>query len=107
MADDYAASTATTGVVAVNGSISGTIETSGDADWLAITLTAGHTYQFKSEGPGTGQGSLGNPVLVLHDSVAGGHRASHTPQHPARLIILKPAGMSPAISAPTKSAQQT
>ena len=68
MADDYAASTATTGVVAVNGSTSGTIETSNDADWFGVTLTAGHTYQFKSEGASTGQGTLKSPYVVLHDN---------------------------------------
>jgi hypothetical protein len=68
MVDDYAASTATTGVIAVNGSTSGTIETSNDRDWFAVTLTAGHTYQFKSEGASTGQGTLGYPDLALHDN---------------------------------------
>ncbi len=45
-ADDYAATTATTGAVAVGGSSAGTVETAGDADWFAVTLTAGATYRF-------------------------------------------------------------
>jgi VCBS repeat-containing protein len=65
--DDYAASTATTGVVAVNGSTTGTIETTGDQDWFAVTLTAGETYQFKAEGWSTGQGTLLQPYLRLLD----------------------------------------
>ena len=65
--DDYAASTATTGVVAVGGSTPGTIETSNDQDWFAVTLTAGETYQFKSEGAHSGQGSLNDPFLQLLD----------------------------------------
>src|SRR5258705_358380 len=65
--DDYAASTATTGVVAVNGSTTGTIETSLDQDWFAITLTAGETYQFKSQGMSSGQGTLPSSFLQLLD----------------------------------------
>jgi hypothetical protein len=65
MADDYAASTATTGVVPVGGSATGNIETSGDADWFAVTLDAGTTYRFDLEGSATGQGTLAFPVLQL------------------------------------------
>ena len=66
--DDYAASTATTGVVVINGSATGNVETSNDQDWFAVTLTAGETYQFKAEGASTGQGTLQSPRLELHDS---------------------------------------
>ena len=69
MADDYAASTATTGSVAVGGSTTGNIETTGDADWFAITLTAGATYQFDLQGSATGQGTLQAPTLQLRDGV--------------------------------------
>jgi hypothetical protein len=48
--DDYPASTASTGVVSIGGSITGHIETSQDTDWLAVTLTAGRTYQFDLAG---------------------------------------------------------
>lgn len=56
IADDYLASAATTGTVAVGGSATGTIETTGDADWFKVTLTAGTTCEFKLEGSDTGQG---------------------------------------------------
>lgn len=72
MADDYAASTATTGTVAIGGSTTGNIETTGDADWFKVTLTAGETYQFKLEGSDTGQGTLQSPYLELRDG-AGNH----------------------------------
>jgi len=36
--DDFAATTATSGVVAARGRVVGQIETVGDADWFAITL---------------------------------------------------------------------
>jgi len=44
--DIYAASTATTGALAVGNSVTSNIDTMTDADWLRITLTAGRTYQF-------------------------------------------------------------
>src|SRR6516165_9367830 len=59
--------TATTGVVAVNGSTTGDIETTNEHDWFAVTLTAGHTYQFKVDGAATGQGSLNDPNVQLFD----------------------------------------
>ncbi|MGB9366501.1 MAG: hypothetical protein WCE79_10860, partial [Xanthobacteraceae bacterium] len=67
MADDYAASTATTGVVPVGGSATGNIETTGDADWFAVTLVAGTTYRLDLEGSNTGQGTLQFPSLQLRD----------------------------------------
>src|SRR5262249_8248168 len=45
----------------------GNIETTNDQDWFAVTLTAGHTYQFKSQGAQSGQGSLNSPVVQLFD----------------------------------------
>jgi hypothetical protein len=53
MAEDYAASIATTGAVAIGGSTTGNIETTGDADWFAITLTAGISYRFDLQGSAT------------------------------------------------------
>jgi hypothetical protein len=65
MTDDYAGSTATTGVVPIGGLTTGNIETSGDADWFAVTLTAGVTYQFDFLGIGT----LTSPIWYLMNSV--------------------------------------
>jgi hypothetical protein len=65
--DDFPASTATTGMVAVGGSTRGNIETAGDADWFRVTLTSGKSYQFACEGSDTGQGTLHHPVLRLMD----------------------------------------
>ena len=48
--DDYPATTATTGVVAVDGSVRGEIEKPGDRDWFAVTLEAGKTYQIDLKG---------------------------------------------------------
>ena len=45
--DDYTADTTTTGTLAVGGTASGIIGTSGDVDWFAATLTAGESYVFE------------------------------------------------------------
>src|SRR5437764_489730 len=66
--DDYPDSTATTWVVGVGGSITGTIESTGDHDWFRVTLTAGQLYQFDLEASATGQGTLPNPFLELLSS---------------------------------------
>lgn len=67
--DDYPASTATTGKVAIGGSTTGIIERTGDADWFKVTLASGKTYRFLLEGSDTGQGTLQYPVLRLLDGV--------------------------------------
>jgi Ca2+-binding RTX toxin-like protein len=67
MSDDYAGNTSTTGVVTAGGSTTGNLETFGDADWFAITLTAGQTYTFDLEGAATGQGTLFDPFLILRN----------------------------------------
>ena len=41
--DEYAADTSTAGTVVLGQSISGTLQTAGDEDWIAITLTDGET----------------------------------------------------------------
>ena len=49
VADDYAADSATTGTVAVGGSVAGYIEPPGDEDWFAVELVAGKIYRFDLE----------------------------------------------------------
>src|SRR5437763_1866854 len=65
MADDYAASTATTGELTVGGSVTSSIDTTSDDDWLRITLTAGRTYQFDLAGSAT----ITEPYLHVMNSV--------------------------------------
>jgi len=63
--DDYPWSTATTGVVTVNGNaVSGTVNTPGDADLFKVTLTAGLTYTFDLT---RSTGGLSDPYLILYD----------------------------------------
>ena len=49
VADDYAADPATTGTVAVGGSVAGYIEPPGDEDWFAVELVADKTYRIDLE----------------------------------------------------------
>ena len=56
--DDFATGTGTAGVVLVDGSVTGEIETAGDHDWFAVDLTAGTTYQIDLKGLSTGDGTL-------------------------------------------------
>ena len=66
--DDYTASPATTGFVPVGGTTTGSIETTGDVDWIKVTLVAGTTYQFDVYGLGSGDGTLAASVFGLRDS---------------------------------------
>ncbi|MBF0627158.1 MAG: Ig-like domain-containing protein [Magnetococcales bacterium] len=64
--DDQLATTQTTGLLALNTPATGTIEYSGDHDWLKITLTAGITYHFSAVGA-EGENGLADPNLVLYN----------------------------------------
>ena len=63
MPDDFTATTATTGTVAVDGSVTGEIESRGDQDWFAVTLEAGTRYRIDLEGAPTRAGTLRDPYL--------------------------------------------
>ena len=77
--DDYAAEPdpATTGTVAVGGSVEGSIEPPGDEDWFAVELEAGKPYRFDLKGSRTNDGTLHDPYLRgIYD--AGGERIADT-----------------------------
>ncbi len=65
IADDFVNNPATTQVLAVGGTVNGTIEVAGDTDWVRVNLTGGVSYAFSEEGSPTGQGTLANPLLRL------------------------------------------
>ncbi|HEY8616155.1 pre-peptidase C-terminal domain-containing protein [Phenylobacterium sp.] len=69
--DDYAASTSTSGVVAVGAAVTGVIEAAGDTDWFRVSLVAGRSYRFDLEGAATGRGTLADPVLEVRSSTGG------------------------------------
>ena len=62
--DDFAATASTTGAVALNGSSTGNIETSGDQDWFAVSLTAGQNYRFDLRGAPTSNGTLSDTLIA-------------------------------------------
>ena len=67
--DDYVASVATTGTVAVGGSVTGEIETRGDHDWFSVELEAGKAYVIHVKGADTKDGTLPDPQLIgVYDS---------------------------------------
>ncbi len=67
--DDFAATTSTTGAVALNGSSTGNIETSGDQDWFAVAMTAGQNYRFDLRGAPTSNGTLADTFITgIHNS---------------------------------------
>ena len=63
--DFVAGSIATTATLAVAGTTNGNIDSSGDRDYYAITLTAGETYIFRTAG--TTATTTTNTVLTLRD----------------------------------------
>ncbi|WP_136415215.1 pre-peptidase C-terminal domain-containing protein [Herbaspirillum sp. ST 5-3] len=60
---DIAANTTTTGSVSVGGSVSGTIDSSSDADWYGVTLTAGNIYTIRLQGSHSDNGTLSDPLI--------------------------------------------
>ncbi|MEO1681300.1 MAG: S8 family serine peptidase [Pseudomonadota bacterium] len=65
--DDFAGDTSTTGTVNVGRSATGDLETASDADWFAVRLNAGNTYEFAVEGVDGGGGTLADPFAGLYD----------------------------------------
>ena len=64
---DAAASTDTAYTMSVEDTFSGSLDSAGDRDWVAISLTAGDTYLISVAGSGGGT-TLFDPYLRLYDS---------------------------------------
>lgn len=61
---------ATTGVVAVGGTVANTINSAFDEDWFAVNLVAGTTYAINLRGESSGNGTLIDPRIVgIYNSV--------------------------------------
>lgn len=65
---DAAMDTSTIYSMMVGDTFSGTVESGGDRDWVAITLTAGEIYDIDLFGSPSGRGTLGDPVMAVYDS---------------------------------------
>jgi serralysin len=63
---DIAGDTSTTATITVGGSLTSELETVGDTDWVAITLTAGQTIDISLFGSGTNP--VGDTYLRVRDS---------------------------------------
>ena len=67
--DDYTAGTDTTGIVAVDGAVTGEIGVRDDRDWFAVTLEQGSTYEIDLQGSNAGTRILSDPFLRgIHDA---------------------------------------
>ena len=65
---DAADNTGTTASVSVGDTFDGTIGSSSDRDWVAVTLEAGQSYVFSVWGTGGASAGVDDTILVLHDS---------------------------------------
>lgn len=65
---DALASTATSYSISVGDTFTGTRSSTGDDDWVAITLTAGETYVFDLDGSSGGGGTLSDTDLYLYNA---------------------------------------
>jgi methionine-rich copper-binding protein CopC len=72
--DDFAASSATTGLLATGGKLAGALNFAGDSDWIKVKLVAGTKYAFVLEGKASGAGTLdvsGSDVVMSMVSSSG------------------------------------
>ena len=67
----------TTGTVAVGGSVTGTLDAAGDADWFKVEFEQGKTYRIKLRGSESGGGTLADPHLRIIDSGGDAARAAN------------------------------
>jgi serralysin len=65
-ADTIAGFTGTTGTIAIGGQVNSSINTAGDHDWYAVTLTAGQRYTFRTVN--TGGGTDVDSVIFIRDA---------------------------------------
>ncbi len=77
IADDYDGAATSSGIIAAGVSSTGSIETPGDADWFAMSWTAGLRYQFDLEGAATAEGTLADSVLELRDASGSNARLTY------------------------------
>jgi Ca2+-binding RTX toxin-like protein len=70
--DDFASSLTDTaapmGHLSAASPVTAALQEAGDRDWFAVTLQAGVTYTFTETGQHGGGGTLGDPLLRLHDA---------------------------------------
>lgn len=65
---DAAANMSTVYSMQVGDVFTGTLDPTGDRDWVAISLEAGSTYDISLQGNSGGGGTLGDPYLRIYDA---------------------------------------
>ncbi|SDY83702.1 M10 family metallopeptidase C-terminal domain-containing protein [Citreimonas salinaria] len=65
---DAVAGTGTLYSIGVGDTFDGSLGSGDSADWVAVTLEAGTTYQIDLNGAGSGVGTLNDPLVRLYDS---------------------------------------
>lgn len=76
MADDFGTTVETSGTLLIGRSVTGVIDVSGDRDWFAVQLVAGHQYTIELEGQSTGAGTLYDPMIQGVYTAAGSQIAN-------------------------------
>jgi serralysin len=66
--DSVGNTTGTAGAITVGGAVNGIVNTNGDHDWYAISLTAGQTYLFRVDKTGATSGDISDSTLAVRDS---------------------------------------
>lgn len=61
---DIASNTRTSASLALNGTLSSSVDYSGDADWIKVALKAGQQYTITLSGQDTSSGSLSDPYIL-------------------------------------------
>jgi len=92
VADDYAGTIRTTGMLAIGGRVQGVIGMPDDRDWFAVDLEAGKTYQFDGFDLRTGGGTLPDVGFRLHSDTgsllaAGAAKLNVTPVTSGRYYV--------------------
>lgn len=84
-ADDYGASIANHGNLAIGTTVAGKLETSGDRDWFGVTLNAGTAYTFILDA-----GPYGNPSLTVFDALGGTLNLSTRDMNAGKVLTWTP-----------------
>jgi len=66
--DDFGDDASSANTINAGTTISGELETPGDSDWFAITLTSGNVYTFDLNGYSSGTGTLLDPYIEIYAS---------------------------------------
>ena len=84
--DSVARNAGTTATLAARGSVTGTMDVAGDADWYKVSLTAGLDYGFRLTGDGSGSALAGGD-LILRDATGNQLASDYTYSGPTNSSV--------------------